>query len=120
MGDGYGADWKFYSFNDLAESYYDVQSITRPSKNVVRVWERMNFTEKGIMDMVVRFGPSYKNLSFSMCLYEINCIEKKARILSLAHYDDKRDVIHTTSFQGEWTFIIPESVVENLYEEICK
>lgn len=120
MGDVYGAGWKLYGSSDLCLAYYDAQSITHPSKNIVRVWERRNFTEKGITDMVVSFGPSYKNLSFSMCLYEINCIEKMARILSLTYYDNKGGLIHTISSSSEWTFIIPESIDESLYKEICK
>jgi hypothetical protein len=120
MGDGYGADWKFYRFNDLAESYYDVQSITRPSKNVVRVWERMNFTEKGIMDEVESLGKTFKKLEYSVVLHEINCAEKTVRMLSSTDYDNKGRVIFSDSSPTKWLFIIPGSIGESLYKEICK
>ena len=59
MGNVYGGDWKFLYFYDYSSDYYDAQSITHPSKNIVRVWTRSDFTEKGKIDAVGRLG---KNL----------------------------------------------------------
>ena len=120
MGDVYGADWKPYYFHEILSAYYDAQSITRPSKNIVRVWEKRNFTKKGVVDMMGRLGKEYKNLSHLINLQEINCIEKKARLLSGTWYDNKGGVIDSFSSPLEWDFIVPESMNEALYEEICK
>jgi hypothetical protein len=43
----WGADWKLLGTNEQISTYYDAQSITHPSENIVRVWTRMDFTEKG-------------------------------------------------------------------------
>ena len=62
IGDVYGADWRLYDSNDLRQSYYNADSITRSSKNIVRVWVRWNFTEKGVMDMVRSLGKKLEKL----------------------------------------------------------
>ena len=46
----WGADWKLYGVHENFSAYYDAQSITRPSKNIVRVWIRWDWTEKGVLD----------------------------------------------------------------------
>ena len=46
----WGADWKLYSSNELYLGYYDAQSITCPSKNIVRVWVKWDCTEKGVIE----------------------------------------------------------------------
>ena len=120
VGEVYGADWKLFDFNDYTLNYYDAQSVTRPSKNVVRVWIRRDFTEKGVIDWVGRLGKGYENLNNSIDLWEINCIEKMVRQLSGIAYDNKGRVINSYSSPSEWNFIPPESRGETLYKEICK
>jgi hypothetical protein len=116
----WGADWKFYGATENYLNYYDAQSITRPSKNIVRVWIKFDYTEKGVMDWVGDFGKKYENLSHSIDLTEINCIEKTIHSLSATHYDNKGGAIYSDSSPTKLFFIIPESVGENLYKEVCK
>ena len=120
IGDVYGADWRLYDSNDLRQSYYNADSMTRPSKNIVKVWVRWNFTEKGVMDMVRSVGKKLEKLEYSISLNEINCAEKKSRSLSETSYDNKGKVIISSSSPKEWDFIIPESMHESLYKEVCK
>ena len=116
----WGADWKFYDSNELYLGYYDAQGITRPSKNIVRVWIRRDFTEKGVLDVVGKIGKKYKNLSYGIGLVEIDCVEKTIRNLSLTYYDNKGKVIYSSSSPTEWDFIVPDSEGEKLYKEVCK
>jgi len=119
-GEVWGEDWKLLSVHEYYLAYYDTQSITRPSKDIVRLWERFNFTEKGVLDMVRKFGKKYENLSRSIDLSEINCVEKTTRYLSKVSYDNKWGVIYSSSSPQELDFVVPESLVENLYKEVCK
>jgi hypothetical protein len=98
IGDVYGADWKPYYSNENFLAYYDVQSITRSSKNIVRVWVRSIYTENGVIDWVGSVGKEYENLSYSIDLWEINCIEKRNRLLSWTAYDNKGNVIAFSQF----------------------
>ena len=118
----WGADWKLYGVSEIYLAYYDTQSITRPTKNIVRMWTRWDYTEKGVLGWVGRFGKKFENLSYSIILEEINCFEKMERSPSMTHYNNKAEAIHTrtSSSPPEWGFIIPESNTELLYKEVCK
>ena len=70
--------------------------------------------------MVGNFGKKYENLSHSIDLHEINCVEKKIRPLSVTDYDNKGGVIYSSSSPSKWDSIIPESMIEILYKEVCK
>lgn len=116
----WGADWKLYFIHDLGLFYYDSQGITRLPKSIIRVWVKYNFTEKGIVNCVNRLGKEYENVSHIMHLIEINCLERKSRHLKITYYDNKGGVIFSSNAQGEYEFITPESMGENLYKEVCK
>jgi hypothetical protein len=72
----WGADWKLFGVTENYLCYFDASSITRPSKNIVRVWTRKSYTEKGVIGWVGKFGKEYENLSRIIELMEINCVEK--------------------------------------------
>lgn len=116
----WGVDWKLYYFHKNFTAYYDAQGITRPSKNIVRVWTRKDFSEEGVLDVVRELGKEYKNFSHIDSLMEINCFEKKSHSLSANHYDNKGRTIFYDSSPSEWYFIVPDSVAERLYEEVCE
>ena len=119
-GEVWGADWKLLGSNEKISTYYDAQSVTLPSENIVRVWTKMNFTEEGVLDWVGKFGKKYENLSHLKFLMEIDRAEKKSRRLSSTFYDNNGIVISSSYSPSEWEFIIPDSVVDSLYEEVCK
>jgi len=117
----WGADWKSFGKNEYYAGFYDAQSITRPSKNIVRVSMRLDCKETGVMDMVRRLGKKYENVSHLINLWEINCLEKKNRQLMVTSYDNKGGVIDSeTNPSAEWDFIISESLGDELYKEVCK
>ena len=122
--EAWGADWKYYGSDELSMDYYDAQSITRPSENVVRVWVKSYYTKKGVMFWVShmeRFGEKFYDLNNSIILHEINCLEKKYRNPSGVFYDNKREPIHSLDgTSSEWHFFVPDTVAESLYKEVCK
>jgi hypothetical protein len=116
----WGADWKLLASDEKSLAYYDAQSIIRPSKNIVKVWVKVDYTEKGVIDYVGDLGKKYENLSHEKSLWEINCVEKIFRQLSWIAYDNKGEVIYSSSSPLRWDFIPPESIVEALYKIVCK
>jgi hypothetical protein len=117
----WGAEWKLYDSNEDFLCYYDIESITHPSKNIVRVWVKWDFSEKGVMYYMGKFGIKYMSLSHSINLPEINCLEKTIRSLSLTYYDNEGEVIYSfSSPSSKWDFIPPETIGEILYKEVCK
>jgi hypothetical protein len=116
----WGADWKLFSADDEVIQYYDAQSIKYPSKNIVEVWTRMEYTDKGKIDLIKDLGNKYVNLKCIMMLEEINCSDKKRRVLSLSSYSKEGKIIEKDSTVHKWTYIDPDSVAELLHKAVCK
>ena len=74
----WGADWRLISSTDSYKCFYDAENITRSSKNIVGVWARLEYTEKGISGIVKEFVKHYENLSYSLELWEIDCVKKSS------------------------------------------
>ena len=117
----WGADWKQVRSTNSATLYYDTEEITHPTKDIVKVLTKWAYTEKGIKNAKEIFGENYKNLSYSIKSYEINCKDKTSRILSITDYNKDGSVIPSNSkTNAEWSRISPESVLESLYKMVCK
>ena len=119
----WGADWRLISSTDSYKCFYDAENITRSSKNIVGVWARLEYTEKGIRGIVKEFGKHYENLSYSLELWEIDCVKKKQRILSITEYSVEGSILYTNpakSRPSAWKSISREAVGESLYNAVCK
>ncbi len=114
------ADWKLYSETDFFISYYDKETINHISNNIIRVWVKEVNTEKGIADMVKRFGEEYKNCDHIRKLYEVDCAEKRVRILSSGAYSREGGVIISDDSPSQWIFVAPSSEGEALHKTVCK
>ncbi len=118
--EAWGADWKLYSETDFFSSYYDKESINHISKNIIWVWVKEVNTQKGITDMVKRFGEEYKNCDHIKKLYEVNCAEKRIRILSSAAYSKAGEIIISDDSPSGWISIVPKSEGEALDKTVCR
>jgi hypothetical protein len=117
----WGADWMFVGKTTYHSLYYDADGITRPSKNIVRVWEKIVYTDKGIIDMVGKFGSHYENLEYTLNLWEFNCLDKMSRLLTSISYSQKGEVLQSFNYDiAKWGFFPPDSIREALYEAVCK
>lgn len=100
-----------------------MQSITHTANNHVRVWIKTKPSDEEIRNLIKTLGENYKNVASEMYYNELDCTEKKIRILSSAYYSKDGKVISTDNFPdavAEWMFIIPESMGNALYEKVCK
>jgi hypothetical protein len=111
-----GAHWKFFSSTDLYECFYYAENMTRSYKNIVRVWIKLEYTEKGIAENVKEFGKNYENLSYSLQLWEIDCPTKKQRILSINQYSVQGNILNTKPAKSR----LSESLGKSLSETVCK
>lgn len=116
----WGARWRLYDRDDEYIGYYDAKGITHPSKNIVRVWERWEYTNKGVIEKVKELGKKYENINQTTVLDEINCSEKKWRMLSLNHYSKEGKVLFSGSQEGQWDDIVPHTRAEAIYKAVCK
>ena len=119
--EGWGADWKFIG-QDVKGSVLeiDVASISLQPNNIVRLLVKHTRSKQSVTDWVKEFGEQYKDFSYSIDLEEYHCTEKKRRILNLAQYSLGGGIIFSDNSPGEWSFIIPDSTADAVFEEVCK
>jgi len=122
-GRAWGADWTLFAETDLYECFYDAEDTTPSSGNIVDVWTKLEYTKEGITGIVKKFGKHYADLSYSLELWEINCAERKDRILSITEYSAEGKILYANSVKGHlpaWKIISRESVDARLYKAVCK
>ena len=111
-----GEDWKLYGKNESGVFYYDTESMSRPTKDTVRVWAKMVHSKESIKQA----GKGLENLSYSKRLWEIDCADKKIRRLSkIAYTEDDKNIISDNTAE-KWQSIKPKSLEQALYEKACK
>jgi len=119
----WGRDWKLFAETDLYECFYDANDTAPSSENIVDVWTKLEYTKKGVNGIVAKFGKHYADLSYSLELWEINCAEKKDRILSITEYSAEGKILYADSAEDKlpaWKIIPRQSVDESLYKAVCK
>jgi hypothetical protein len=107
--------WKVFSLTDLYEGFY-WEDMTRSHKNVVRVWIKLEYTEKGMAESVKEFGKDYENLSYSLQFWEIDCPVKKQRILSINEYSAEGNILKTKPGKSH----LSGTLAKSLSEAVCK
>jgi len=120
--------WTHYNENEDAHYFYDTENIRWVSKHIVRVWTSMEYTEKGITNINEtarkehsdKFKNKYSKIAFGIGLSEINCKEKMYRRLRAIAFANDGNIIEDDKSKSKWRFILPGSVFESLYEEVCK
>ena len=120
--DAWGENWKALKSDDSGASYCDMDSRVLISKGVFRVWEQYVYTAESVTKKMMKYGSKYEGLKNSMTLWEINCAEKKARIISTADYSHDGKVISKTKDGAKpwpWDSYPPGSLGDRLIQAIC-
>ena len=107
--------------------YYNKTNMTK-SSNIISVWtyyvvtddDRKESIEKKKKDNNPDTSLKYQSYEHAVSLIEINCKKKLVRIKEEINYDDKGNILDMiTDDNPKWESIIPESVGEGLYRELC-
>jgi len=121
--DEWAADWNWEKCgrSKNATIYYDTKGITLLPKGIVRVWGAEVYTAEGVQLNVQEFGQGYKDVASGVMRIEINCREKRMRVLSITSYSQAEIVIGSESTpNAQWEGILPDSIGESLYILVCK
>jgi hypothetical protein len=114
-------DWKLYTQSEFGLYQYDAEGINYFSKCLVRISQRIVLTDRSRTDLVRELGKEYGDVREIITLREIDCAVKKSRILGLIYCSEKGMVIKRESYEPiEWDVIIPDSVDDVLYHEVCE
>jgi len=113
-----GSPWKHYGSNEDGSYYYDAETMTRPVKEMVRVWVQSAYTDQGISHWVRGGGEEFQNLGYTLVLIELNCMDRSVRSLQIVFYSKDAEVL-TPINAKEWEFFAPNSMSEALHEALC-
>jgi len=117
----WGADWKLLGTTEESEFFYDTASIVRPSGNIIRVWVKHIYNEKGVNTWVKKLGEQFENLDYCLELVEFDCPKRKMRLLSAQYYSKDGNIIQSLEFdKPSWWFVRPEKIDGSLYKGVCK
>jgi hypothetical protein len=113
-------DYRLFAENDEGLFYYDIETITRSSKDTVQVWVREVFSGQGKRVMSRILGEGHADLDHSILQEELNCRDKTFRYLSRAIYTKHGAMLSSSKSQiGKFEAIQPNSVDEVLYNTVC-
>ena len=114
-------NWIEYGKNEVGVYFYDQQSIAHASKNIVRVSNKIIFTERTAHAMAERLGKAYENLAYEISLKEINCAEKKERWVLTTLYSKKGELLHAPAeIKKEWGSIDTDTLSYTLFKKVCE
>ncbi len=118
-----GGDWKVYAElkDDVGVFYYASDSITHPSKNIVKVVTKTVFSKNAVAKRVKVFGKKFENLSHTEFLREVDCEKKEDRVMQLTSYTKDGKVLSFGDYkEAKWGTITPNSISGALFEAMCK
>gem|GEM_PF-658345 len=115
-------NWRLFDMDNLRDYYFDGDSIEELTKGLVRVklgtvvkgnearnWEIEERLKRGLSIK------GYENYDSSQDIYEINCLEKKFRVLSGTDYDTENNVLSSYNNPNlEWRKIPENSAIMTL------
>lgn len=119
------AGWWYLTESKSGIYYYDRRNMSRASKNVIKVWVKEHLTAEGKDEMMqearkAKYSEArFDDYDLEMQLVEIDCKEKKLRMLSLARYNTEGRVTYSNSLDGGWDYIVPASISEGFYDGLC-
>jgi hypothetical protein len=108
------AEWVKIGFHDDITSYANSESITR-SGVTVKMWYLYDF------DMPKQFDIT-KTFKSAKAQNEFDCKEEQSRRLVLIAYSGNmgsEDVIKIDNKVGKWSPIVPDSILESLFDYAC-
>jgi hypothetical protein len=115
----WGFDWKYYGTNEDGTYFYETETMTRLSQQIVRVCVQSIYTEKGVSHWVKWGGKQFQKLDFTLIVSELNCVEKSIRHLRIVFYSKEGETFNPIKNE-EWHFFAPDSLPGTLFNEVCK
>jgi len=113
-------NWKFYASNEFGYYQYDAEDVRRLASGLVRVRQKLVLSYRGATHLIQKLGKEYENTKEIITLREIDCAGQKSRIRELMYHSGNGVVIKRESYDpGEWDVIIPDSVDDVLYQNVC-
>ncbi|TAN41074.1 MAG: hypothetical protein EPN22_16395 [Nitrospirae bacterium] len=127
-----GADelqgWRPFGQSETNYWYYRTKDIEFKTDGVVRIWSKAAAKGKiGIDDkikLLQKFGGNtkgYEQFSHSVSLFEINCNQRKSRVVSVTDYDKNGKSLESVTVPDfPWDSIGKGTIMDNLSNIVCR
>jgi hypothetical protein len=110
------------NLNKDDQVYYDSDSIIQKSNNV-QITTKIVPGKKTVHDLTIvfkrKYGLNYERLKYSVQIKEVNCKEKKLRLLSFADFDIEDKRINSRDEPTKWAGFPPDSLDQQIYNVVC-
>ena len=94
----------------------DTQTIEIDKKNkIVKIWTTNFISYKSQADDIKKYGQKYSDFGYIKNLIIFDFVNKKIKILSSLDYTCDGNVIYSSSNEGNWGYVIPNSVGETQF-----
>lgn len=126
--DAGAAEWTLFVEDHAFKHSYDKQSIVHLPEKLIRVAVKVDPKGKEGRDFLLKVRQQiglpldgYENYGFSLTIMEIDCANKRKRILQSDDYNKKGEELDTVSSPNpKWADISPDSI-HGLYQKaLCK
>ncbi len=97
------------------------------SNNIWRVWTKEVIKTEERKDFYIKKREEenlptkgYEDLSYTVNLFEINCITAEMRLINWIDYNTEKNRIASGNVMTEWSAMPPDSIGYILYKIVCK
>ncbi len=101
--------WEYFAYTEKEYFYYDKDSITNPSRGVVKVWGKKH--KRGLKSLDIFLS------TYIVWLAEIKCIERQMRFLETIEFYEGRSKLIPPS--RDWININQDSIEEIMLNILC-
>lgn len=115
-----GADWRlWYKNTDGLLFYYDTESISPASKDVINVTGKVEGTEIAVLNPKTKKIDQRSKAENIPCEFQFNCSRRTYRMVSsrVAYEGETHEL---NSPDAKWIAITPDSFFEPFYEKVCQ
>lgn len=114
-------DYRLYGISKYLILYYNPKSITRSSKDAVRLRIKVVSKCNDSKDWMIKTHPNCSNIDWDyvVTLTEINCLSKQDRDIESIGYNKEGDPAESSVVETPWSDIVPESYTDFLHGLVC-
>lgn len=120
------ADWTLLAAYADGDMYYFLSTIKSEKENIVSVWTKTVFNEKGRAEAFSSLKSKNKTavpagkLSHNLVLYEMDCLNGKYRVSALYYYDEKDNLVYSEKNTGiQFSDILHDTILGKLKNAVC-
>ena len=121
--EGWAANWKYTVMNVFEDVVFiDMASLTQPSDNIVRVWIKLVYSQKGAVEAVEETRKQKcKDVNYTLNLMEYDCREKRSRTLSEHCFSKDDSILDSQTYSNPlWESVIQDSIWTCVLKAVCE